>query len=132
MTKFLTATLLLDRWFCLLFSQSHAVWWLSIVSHSLLEPKFFSLWKWCQFGCTFWTAIHISQLGTVTAVLIRKRFYAKLKVFDLPIFMLLVFKKDEGDPNYFYGSTKKRLAKGFVNVGATACRAKLSYESIYY
>ena len=64
-------------------------------------------------------------------MLIRKRFFIKLKVFDLPIFMLLVFKKAEGS-KLFYGSMEKRLAKGFVNVGATACRAKLSYESVYY
>ena len=57
--------------------------------------------------------------------------YIKLKVFDLPLFMFVVFKKAGRRPNCFNASTKERLAKGFVDLGTAAPRAKLSYESIY-
>ena len=47
-----------------------------------------------------------SQLGAVTAVFIRKRFYIKSKVFDLPLCMHLVFKKLEGGQIVFTAPRK--------------------------
>ena len=95
----------------------------------------FSTWAWVFFSLKMMPidALFKRQFVAVTAwrcVRLQDFLYYLPRHF-FQSFCAFIFSKGALGPNFFYGSTKKRLAKGFVDLGAAAPGTKLSYESIY-
>ena len=95
----------------------------------------FSTWAWTFFSLKMMPidALFKRQFVAVTAWRCfdpQSHLYSLQRYF-FQSFWGFIFSKGALGPNFFYDSTKKRLAKGFVDFGAAAPRAKLSYESIY-